>query len=38
LDMALLNQTGTHTARAKTLAEQNVFQAHGFEGFRFHGA
>jgi len=38
LHMALLNQSGTHAAGAKALAVQNVFKAHGFERFGFHGA
>jgi hypothetical protein len=38
LHMALLDQARAHTADAKTLAKQNVFQAHGFERFGFHGA
>jgi hypothetical protein len=36
--MALLDQACAHAAGSKALAEQNVFQAHGFEGFGFHGA
>jgi len=38
LHMALLDQARAHTAGAKALAKQNVFQAHGFERFGFHGA
>jgi hypothetical protein len=36
--MALLCQSSTNAASAKALAEQNVFQTHGFEEFGFHGA
>ena len=38
LHMALLDQACAHAAGAKALAEQDVFQAHGFERFGFHGA
>ena len=38
LHMALLNQPGAHPAGAKTLAEQDVLQAHGFEFCGLHGA
>jgi len=36
--VSLLDQSSTDSAGAKALAEQNVFQAHGFKSWNFHGA
>jgi hypothetical protein len=38
LYMPLLDQSGADPAGTKALTEQNVFQAHGFKSWNFHGA